>query len=159
MKNDQISDVDDGKEVWLKILISSIYSENLKAFSKKFNLWTELSSRDDLTSKIKELKKEIIWKHISIEPDKIRDKFDRSNTGSRRFLQFRSKSTEIHEYCDEIKDPCWDLTGLEENSPGSGGGRRNALMDDETPSISRLASTRSMQDWKRFHCIMLTGFI
>ena len=104
-----------------------------------------MSSRDDTTSKIKELKKEIIWKHISIEPDKIRDKFDRSNTGSRRFLQFRSKSTEIHDYCDEMKDSCWDLTGLEENGPGSGGGRRNALMDDETSSLSRLASTRSMQ--------------
>ena len=65
LKNDQITDVDDGKELCLKTQISSIYSENLKAFSKKFNLWTELSSRDDITSKIKELKKEIIWKHIS----------------------------------------------------------------------------------------------
>ena len=138
------------KNLWLKILLWSNYLENLKAFSKKFNLWTELSSRDDITSKIKELKKEIIWKHISIEPDKIRDKFDRSNTGSRRFLQFRSKSTEIHDYCDEMKDSCWDLTGLEENGPGSGGGRRNALMDDETPSLSRLASTRSMQEGVKY---------
>ena len=125
--------------------MNNLYSGNLKAFSKKFNLWAELSSRDEIASKINEVKKEIIWKHISIEPDKIRDKFDRSNAGSRRFLQFRSKSTEIHDFCDEMKDSCWDLTGLEESNLGSGGGRRNALMDNETPSISRLAGSRSMQ--------------